>query len=411
MSITFDEIYDRNQCLNAITKIEIKRKDIGGTYEATWQDIETLVPFPIVTNDVIQTIKNSIPNDDYQFGAVEVPSLQMKFNNVYGNFSKESDTRSIFYGYVRHETLIRILFTYQDSLSGDTDYQEVFRGFLNEKAAATKTDPDNIMHTFQVDDLLTYLLDKYTIADISPTETDLSDIVWEVFNRSEFTDFMTVDVGNINAGYEVTDILYTDPLTSEDTWGGNTKILNWLAELSVGHSFFYQKAGVFYYQPLAPTAAVIKEFDQNKIVKFSNYERGINKIYEVVYWTDTNTKWTAPTNKYNKTLSIAIKGLYYYAQRMALLTAVGQRYSTEYDAFVLEIPLYPKVFIGDKLQVSAGSYDQADAFILDKSRLDIDYLRDRLGSSQIDLSSYWMVTTVDNNWSSMVTKISVQSFI
>jgi len=409
MSLTLDEIYDRNQCLNALIKIEVMRKNTNGTYESSWSDIETLVNHSVIMSDTITSISYGIPNDSYNFGVVEVPSCTLKFNSLWGEFQKETDTRSIFYGFIRHESLVKISFGYYDTKSGDIAYEEVYRGFINDKSSQTKVDQENIHQFLQVEDLLTYLMNKYTFEDISPTEVNLDDLVYEIFNRSEFTDFMTVSTGNIAPGYNVQNISYTD-LESNPTWYGNEKILTMLADLSTGHSFFYQRAGVFYYQPLSPSAISLKTFQSDKIVKYMNYERGIDKVYDILYWKDSNTKWEASTIKYNKTLELDIKGINNYSQRVAYLTAVGQRVSKEYDGFILEVPLYPKVFILDKITVVAGGYDPADAFILDKSYLDIDYLREYLGANQTDETVAWMVKEVNHNFSSMITTITVQSF-
>ena len=82
----------------------------------------------------------------------------------------------------------------------------------------------------------------------------------------------------------------------------------------------------------------------------------------------------------------------------------------QYDGFVIEIPLYPSLFILQKIQVVAGGYITPDSFVLDRSRLDIDYLRSYLGANQSDESNFWMVKEVEHDHKAMKTKIIVSSF-
>jgi hypothetical protein len=411
MALTLAEIYDHNQTLNAVTLIEFKRKLVGAGYEADWNDVETLVNHPVIIDSVLGSIKNKLPNDSYSFGVLEVPSCVLSFNSLWGEFEKEQDSRSIFYGYVRHMTQVKISYGYHDTKSGDTALVEEYRGFINDESQGTRVDESNIVQFLQIEDMLTMLVKKYTFADIAPTQVNLNDLIYEIFNRSEFTDFLTVDSGNIDAGYNVQNINYTNPVTSDPSWFGNTQIIEMIQDLSTGHSMLFQKQGVLYYQPLAPTGAVVKIFQSDKILKYMNYERGIDKVFDKIYWTGTNTSWDDGVLKYNKTLEIEISGIYLYAQRLAYLTAVGGRVSKEYDGFVIEVPLYPEIFILDKIQVIGGSYDPPDAFILDKSRLDIDYLRNYLGANQSNNANFWMVKEVEHNHQSMTTRIIVSSFL
>jgi len=409
MALTLDEIYDRNQCLNAVTKIEVKRKLTTTGYEADWSDIETLVNHFVQVDGFLGNIKSTIPNDSYSFGVVDVPECKLVYNSLWGEFEKEADTRSIFFGFIRHMSLIKISYGYHDTKSGDTALEQVYYGFINDESSGTKVGKDNILQHLQVEDALMMLCKKYTFADISPVQTDLDDLIYEIFNRSEFTDFLTVNFANITPGYNVQNISYTD-LDSKPTWYGNESILSMVQGLSTGHSILYQRNGVLYYQPLAPVGSVVKTFESDKILKYMNYERGIDKVYDVLYWTDSNTKWEASPVVYNRTKTFNIKGINNYAQRLAFLTTIGGITSKEYDGFIIEVPLYPKVFIMDKIQVIGGSYDPVDAFILDKSKLDIDYLRNYLGANQSGDANYWMVQEVTHNFKSMTTKIIVSSF-
>lgn len=410
MALTLEQIYDRNQTLNAVTLIEFKRKLSTAGYEAEWHDVETLVNNPVMIDTVLGSIKTKLPNDSYSFGVVEVPSCVLAFNSLWGEFAKEGDERSIFFGYIRHMTQVKISFGYHDTKTGDTALVEEYRGFINDESQNTKVGPDNLIQYLQIEDMLTMLTKKYTFADISPVQTTLSSIIYEIFNRSEFTDFLTVDPLNIDPYYDVQNIDYTNPDTSEPSWYGNTTILKFVQDLSTGHSILFQKEGVLYYQPLAPTGDVAKVFQDDKILTYKNYERGIDKLYDKIYWTGTNTYWDDGVLAYNKTLDIEVPGVYLYAQRLAYLTAVGGRVSKEYDGFIIEIPLYPGIHILDKIQVIGGSYDPPDAFILDKSQLDVDYLRNYLGGNVSSDANFWMVKEVTHDHRSMKTKIIVSSF-
>ena len=158
MALTLDNIFDRNQALNILTKIEFKRRLSDDSYEAGWSTIRQLVAYPILTSDAITSLRYSIPNDNYTFGAVKVPDCRLKMWSKNGEFGNENNAGSVFFGFVRHKSQVRISQGYLDEKTGTEIYQEVYRGFINEKSKNTKTDKDNLHELLQVEDMLMYLL-------------------------------------------------------------------------------------------------------------------------------------------------------------------------------------------------------------------------------------------------------------
>ncbi len=408
--LTFDQIYDKDSVLNMVVKIELKRKKTDGTYESAWSDIKDLVSYPIIASDSIKNMSMKFPNDGYNFGLVRVPDCTLKLISTHQEFADELAVNSIWYkDFIRHETLVKISHGYKDIDSGDAPMNEVYRGFINDKSAKTHIDKDNLSQNLQIEDVLSYLMKKYTFSDISPTATVLSSLVFEVFNRSEFTDFLTVDIGNISTGFEFTNISYTTD--SDPTWEGQTQILTFLEGLSVGHSYFYQKEGVFYYESIEHTGSIKRSFGTDRVVKFMNYERGIDKAYDSVFWSDTDLSWEATEKRFNRNLTFDVKGVLTTSIRQAFLNYIGPRLNVEKAGFKLDVPLYSNFSLGDKILVVAGNYIVNKPFILGQSILGQDYLRAYTGASHVDTSETWTIIDFKHNFKSCVTNLALKESI
>jgi len=410
MALTLENIYDRNQTLNILTKIEFKRRYSDGTYETSWNSIEQLVAYPIMTSDVITSLKSSIPSDSYSFGYVKVPDCKLKLYSKNGEFANENNANSIFFNFVRHRSQVKISQGYRDGKSGTEIYQEVYRGFINEKSTNTKVDADNLHELIQVEDMLIYLLKEYTYSQFTLTSLTLENFVYELMNRSEFTDFLTVSSSNIDAGYDIQHIYqsYTEDSETKYAWEGQTQWLTVLQELSTGHSIFYQREGTFYYKSIQATGSTIKTFDKTKIISFENATTGIDQVYETLYWGDSGISWESPVNNYNRSKTFEVNAVRDLTDINGMLGNIGTRTASARERYTLKIPLYPDLFILDKIQVDAGRYFPQGAFILDVSVLDVDILRDPEGAAGVDDTSYWMIREIDSNYSNCITKLTVE---
>lgn len=410
---TLEDIYNRNAALNFVMKIEFKRRNGNGTYESSWTDVRDFFHYPVILDDSIPNINMQLPNSSYAFGVVEVPSCTIKFKSINKEFAKEDQYQSVFFGFIRHKTQVRISQGFKDEIIGTEYYEEVYRGFIDEQSTNTKVDKDNIYQFLQIEDMLTFLLKEHTYSEFTLTSLTLENFVYELMNNIEFTDFMTVNSGNIDAGYDIQHIyqIYSDGGDTITTWEGQTQILTILQELSTGHSIFYQRNGVFYYKPITGTSSVIKTFKKDKVVKFQNYSNNIDKVYENIYWGDTGIVFNAPNQKYGSRKTIEVEAVRDLTDRENMLATIGTRTAVQKAGYRLIVPVYPSVFILDKIKVETGLYNPLDGFILDQSRLDVDYLRDPQGASFIDDSTDWMIKNIKHNFKNCTTELILQQII
>ncbi|MDH3878132.1 MAG: hypothetical protein OET18_09840, partial [Desulfobacterales bacterium] len=238
---TYDSLYQQHSGLRTELKIEIDRINSLGVYEGSFTDIETLIADDILVRDSIPSMSYKLPSDAINFGVLRVPDCTIKLLSVNGEFSNESNYQSIFFGYVRHGTLVRISQGYIDPVDDQIYYKEVYRGFINEKSKNTKVSNKNTYQNLFIEDVLTFLLKEHTFSEYTIAATTLNAFLFELFNRPDFTDFLTVDVGNINAGYDVQNI---DDTAIE----GQTQWLKIVQDLSIGHSYLFQRDGVLFYK-------------------------------------------------------------------------------------------------------------------------------------------------------------------
>ena len=404
---TFDQIYDGDSVLNFVSKIEIKRKKEDGTYEATWSDISDYSEEPVITSDSIKSLSMTLPNDSYNFGLFQVPDCTLSLLSKNGIFAGENERNSIWRdGFIRHETLVKISQGYKDDLSGQVELVEVYRGFINDLSTKTIVGKDNITQNLQIEDLLTFLLKKYTYADFSPTETILEDLVYEIMNRPEFTDFLTIDQANITAGFNIP---FINHLTGSDpTWEGQTQILSFLEGLSLGLSVFYQHEGIFYFKPMNDTTNQIRVFKEDRIIRIDGFERGIDKVYDSIYWENTILKWQAPIQKYVRGKTIDMLGVLVQSEREDILELIGQDLSTIKKSFSLTVPLYPNIKLTDKISLFEGYYLNNDPFILAKSILGQDYLRPYFGARFIDDGELWRVVGIRHDFKGCKTVLKLK---
>ena len=195
------EVYNPYSNRDFTRKIEIKRKLATDGYENDWQDVVALSGLPSLLKTV-GSISFKLPSDGYNFGLVTVGNLKLKLNSEQGQFDDKSNANSVFYpNYERHETLIRVKDGYIDRKTGQEFTKQVFFGFIDGISRSTRVDNDNINQDLQCIDALSFLLKKYTLSDMGNlVNNSLNALIFEIMNRSEFTDFLLIDNVNIEAG-------------------------------------------------------------------------------------------------------------------------------------------------------------------------------------------------------------------
>ena len=427
------EVYNQYPSREFTRKVEIKRKLATGGYENDWQDVVTLSGLPLL-DKTVGSISFKLPSDGYNFGLVTVGNLKLKLNSKQGQFDDEGNANSVFYpNYQRHESLVRINDGYIDRKTGQEFTKQVFFGFIDGISRSTKVDNDNINQNLQCIDALSFLLKKYTKADMGNlVSTSLDDLIFEIMNRSEFTDFLLVDSVNIEAGYDIQNIDLSQ-------YEGQTQLLTIFQNLSIGHSFFFLDEEKFYYRKVnlpiqrgdefidflfqdgdqymfqdgdsyAFNTNIYKAFDvkKDKVIKFTNYDEGLSQVYEKIYWQDSETiSFISPTNQYNKSKTIDIKGVVDNTQRQNIVNIVGSITSLARKKVMIEIPYFQDINIFDELTVEEPIFLLNDAFIWDISKFDDGKRLDGFfRADNINLNQTWLV--IEINHSNFKTKIKLQ---
>lgn len=410
MTLTIKQIYDRYSVREFCRKVEIKRLNTDlTTYESDWQDVEELTGLTLL-DDSVQTISYKTANNSYNFGIVNVGNVTIKLNSKNGQFDDETNSGSVFKDFVRHKSLLRVRDGYVDIYTDPENpvevFTTVFQGFIDVTATGTKVDDENLAQSLQCIDVLSFLLKQYTIADMGAlTSTDLDDLIYEILNRSEFTNFFTVSTLNIVPGYNITsfDIAQYD---------GQTQLFTLFENFSIGHSFFYVKNDILYYSSILTGQDNTLAIDSKKTIKFSAYSSGIPNVFELFFWSeDDSVSFTSESNKYNRSVTINVKGVTNHTQRQNLLNAIGNVAKIQRKEFSLLIPYYMNLFVMDKILVSSTEIYPDDAFIWGVSRWgEGKRWRKALKADNITNNVSWLVKEVKHN-KNLTTELILQEII
>lgn len=398
---SYDILYQKYNGLKTELKIEVKRINSSGVYESTFKDIETLIANDILVHDSIPTMSYKLPSDSINYGVLRVPDCTLKLLSINGEFADEENAESIFFGFVRHKSLIKISHGYTDPKTDITHFVEAYRGFINEKSKNTKVSNDNTYQNLFIEDMLTFLLKEHTFSEYTITAVTLNAFLFELFNRSDFTDFLTVNIGNINAGYDVQNI-------DDTNLEGQTQWLTIVQDLSIGHSYLFQKEGVLFYQAITAQTNTPKLFDSDKIIRFENFKSGIDEVFERLFWKDTAISFIASTNLYNRSRTFDIESITNANDRNNILANIGTRTSIQKAKFKLKVVLYTQISILDRIRANAGDYEQDDAFIWGQSVWGVDFWRGALGASSAQSGDFWMIKEINHNFQAGSTELVVE---
>ncbi len=399
MALTFDQIYNRYGVREFIRYIEVKRRNENGTtYEGSFNNIETLANIKLFENS-IKSISRKLPNDSYNFGFVAVGDLDLFLDSKFGQFGEESLTGSIFNGYLRHKSIIRIREGYIDPTTNIEVINTVFEGFIDESSTSTKVDATNTKQTLKVIERLNFILRELLWEDVKSSFSgsyNLESFIYTLLNRSEFTNFMTVSASNINAGYNIGNINYSGANGIED----DTTLLDILKELSKGHSFFYLKNDIFYYKDINSGDTTNFVINKNKIIKFESYNNGADKVIEKLYWEDQedSINYTASTVIYNKSKKIKINYVNNDTDKQLLLNKIGSYTSIKRQLFKLEIPYYNDIELLDiiNIELPVSSIDD-EGFTWDISNWDTDYWSEDIRADNVSSSANYIVRELQHS--------------
>lgn len=398
---SYDNLYQKYNSLTSELKIEVDRINSSGDYEGSFTDIEDLIAEDILVHDSIPSLSYKLPSDSINYGVLRVPDCTLKLLSINGEFASEDNSQSIFSGFVRHKSLIKISHGYTDPNTDITHYKEVYRGFINETSKNTKVSNDNTYQNLFIEDMLTFLLKEHTFSEYTIVATTLDAFLFELFDRSDFTDFLTVNVGNINAGFDIQNIDDTE-------LEGQTQWLTIIQDLSIGHSYLFQKEGVLFYKSISAESNTAKLFDSDKIVKFENFKSGVDEVFEKLFWRDSSESFIAPTNIYNRSKTFNIETITNTTDRTNILATTGTRTATLKAKFKLKVVLYVNFSILDRVRANAGDYEQDGAFIWGQSIYGVDFWRGALGAASAESGKFWMIKEIKHNFQSGTTDLIVE---
>jgi hypothetical protein len=407
MTLTLLQIYDRYSQREFARTIEIKRRNSDGlTYEDNWQDVEALSGLKLL-DKAAKNISFKLPNSNYNFGIVNVGNAQIILNSKNGQFDDESNSSSVFSGFLRHKSLLRIRDGYVDKYTDPNSpvdvLNTVFEGFIDDTSNSTRVDKDNLIQTLQCVDLLSFLLKDNTVSDMGTlTSTTLETLILEILDRPAFTDFFTVSSGNITAGYDI------NPFNVSQ-YEGQTQLYSLFENFSLGHSFFYVRNGVFFYQDITDGNASSLAVDKKKLIEFASYGNGVNNVFEKLFWEESTESFTASPNVYNRSKTLNITGATNTTQRQNLLNFIGGITKQKRARFKLKIPYYPDVFVLDEISVQSPEIIPSDAFIWGVSKWGEARWRKSLQADNISSTDTWLVKEVKH--SNLVTNLILEESI
>lgn len=343
MALTYQQIWERYSTYELDRKLYLKRLQVDGTYEDEWNDISA----GITGDSAISRIQRSLPNSSHSFGAVKVPNANITILSAYREFSSEAVAGSIFNGYIRHLSKIKVVDSLLDKYT-DPDNPEwvestTFEGLIDGKSAVTESGYES----FSAMDLLSVLNDVI-VGDLNITSTNINDIVFEVLNRTDFTKYFNVSASTtyIDAGYNATSIDISEYATST--------VFDMFQDLSKGHSLFYVDPddNYFYFKESSPTAAVQFEFleKNDRKISIKKYKEGRDRQVTAWYWSNSTISSVAsvvsPIVK-----EMAIDGVTEATQQQGLLDFVLSKTRVLRPYFELTIPFFPIIRILDKIIV------------------------------------------------------------
>ncbi|MCP4178082.1 MAG: hypothetical protein GY756_09970 [bacterium] len=169
-----------------VRKCYIKRRNLDGSYESTWRQVD----FSDGINRVVNWGNISIEIDATTniINDFTISNLSMKFSNRDGAFSVETDSRSLWFGYLnRKYTKVKVEAGYFDTDSEtEIGVVSIFEGVIN----SVKTNSKNIttINVFSYQSILK----KYDVVDLGLSGTrSISYIVDAILNQSKIQEYFS----------------------------------------------------------------------------------------------------------------------------------------------------------------------------------------------------------------------------
>jgi len=356
MSLTFQQIWDRYSHVEFIRRIYVKRLNTDGTYDDDWTEISR----GMTKDGSVKSISRTLPNNSWQFGNVTVSSLSLEVLSAFQEFASENDPNSIFFGFIRHRSIIKIVDAFIDKYTDPDNPTEAsvttFEGLLDSKTAQTEQGYEKIT----VLDYISILQD-INVAELSLAQTTLNALVYEIMNRSQFTKYFSVSSSTdyINAGYNASAI---------DVSKYTGSVFDMLQDLSKGHSIFYVDPddNYFYFKQAAPTAETKYSFLEanNRKLDISAWRDGTDRQVTNWYWDEEDSGISAesspaPVNPISS--EFKSNGVTDAGQRQSLLSYVLTQTKDAKPYFKMSLPYFPVIKLLDRVSVQSFGSAPRDA--------------------------------------------------
>lgn len=356
MSLTYQQIWERYSHVEFKRRLYVKRLRTDGIYEADWTEISQ----GLTKDGSVSSISRALPNDSWQFGHVTVNNVSLEILSAYQEFASENDPNSIFFGFIRHKSRIKVVDAFIDKYTNPSNPVEAtvntFEGLIDATTAQTEQGYEKVT-------VLDYIsvLDDINVSELTLAQTTMNALIYEIVNRSIFTKYFNVSNSTdyINAGYNASSLDISEYTGS---------VLDMLQDLAKGHSIFYidPADGYFYFKPATPTSATQYSFleSNNRKLDISTWREGIDRQVTNWYWDDSDVDISAvadpaPVNPRSEKFSI--KAVTNATQRQNLLNYILTRTQYPKAYFKLVLPYFPVIKLLDKVSVQSFGSAPKDA--------------------------------------------------
>lgn len=356
MSLSFQQIWEQYSQVEFVRRLYFKRLKQDGTYEADFTEISQ----GLMKDGSVKSLSRSLPNSSWRFGYVTVSNVNLDILSAFQEFASENDPNSLFFGFVRNKSIIKVVDSFIDKYTDPNAPVEAsvttFEGLIDSRTATTQQG----FETVTVLDFLSVLND-INVSELTLTETTMNALIYEIMNRAEFTQYFNVSNSTtyIDAGYNA---------SSLDTSVYTGSVMEMMQDLAKGHSIFYVDPtdNYFYFKPAEPTSTVQYEFleQNNRKLDISNYREGVDRQITSWYWDDQDVDisaeaFPAPVTKISS--SFKIDAVTNNTQRQNLLDYLVTRTQDAKPYFRLQLPYFPVIKLLDKVVVQSFGSAPRDA--------------------------------------------------
>ena len=369
-----------------------------------------------VTGDVVQlgVISQAIDDSNYDVGTIRNGGVAITLRNDHGFYNEADNIKSIF-RYKRKDSLVKFtwdvrdfdlvcgFFTIPTPLGSEV---ELFQGVLNEISSVSDIDKQWAKFT-----VLGFesLLDGIEAPFSSINNGDLlSEILYAALNQAPFTDFITVDSGNISLGNDTT-------IDDKSDWENET-VGGVLKDLLLGaSSVFYLKDQTAYVSARAPTGDVKYTFygqgsiqGVESIINVPKIRDGLNRVFNYWTWPETTLRAKDDTSlQYygirKKQFELSLINLSSTAKIQAMLDANR----TEFSFPKLELELITPINYGtlalkilDRVSIDYPTiYTSSDGDILPR------YGLSNYGAVRYPFGQWTLTLTTDTNFKIISRKV------